>query len=112
MDDVTEDAIDDVLEIITEFYGVSLEDVLSPRRSAQVHTARCVGIYLAHKAGADPHEIGERFRRNHAIIAVVCRNMSHKVSTDYHHRRLIRDLDVIRSLATRRRDRLNVRWLH
>lgn len=112
MHDETEDAIDDVLDVITEFYGVSLEDVLSRRRSVRVHTARCVGIYLAHKAGADPFEIGQRFHRDHAIIAAVCRNMSNKTLTDFHHRRLIRDLDVIRNLATRRRDRLASRWMH
>jgi chromosomal replication initiation ATPase DnaA len=107
MDESKDDVIDDVLDVITAFYGVTLRDVLSARRSARVHTARCVGIYLAHKAGLDSHQIGQRFGgRDHTIIEAVCRNTADNASTDLHQRRLLRDLDAKRRETTARRDRI------
>ena len=76
-------AIADVFDVVTRFYGVSATDIRSTRRSAQVHNARCAGIYLAYKAGKDVAEIRKAFgRRDPAIIAHICRAMAHRDASD------------------------------
>lgn len=103
-DDEAEGAIGDVLDAVTAFYSVALMDVLSGRRSSLVHHARCMGMYLAQKAGADAHAVGRRFGgRDPSIVEAVCRNMTRKVADDARHAALVRDLEKRREAASRRR---------
>lgn len=104
-DDVeAEDAIDDVLDVITGFYGVRLIDVLSQRRSSQLHNARCMGMYLAQKAGAGARQIGRRFGgRDHTIVEAVCQNMAREATDNVLQAALVRDLEVMREAVAQKR---------
>lgn len=98
VDNDSGDVIAKVMQTITEFYGVDSNDVVSQRRSALVHQARCMGMYLAKKNGADTHEIGRSFgRRDHTIVEAVCRNMVRKVAEDAQHAALVHDLESLRT---------------
>lgn len=101
------DAIGDALKVATAYYGVDPADVLSARRSARVHEARCMGMFLAQRAGADVHQIGRRFGgRDPSIVAAVCRNMFCKTASNRRLRVLARKLEVLRKAETsQRRDR-------
>ena len=41
--------IDDVLDEVSTFYGVTLKDILSRARTQRILTARHTAIYLAHR---------------------------------------------------------------
>lgn len=104
--DEVEAAIGAALEVITAFYGVRRKDIVSQRRSSLVHKARCMGMYLAKKTGADARAIGRRFGgRDYTIVEAVCRNMARMIADDRGQAALLRDLEVMHTavIAKRRR---------
>lgn len=111
MDD--EDAIDDAIEVVTAFYGVSAEDVTSSRRQRDVHKARCVGMYLAARSGADIEEIGRRFGgRPPNTVLDVCRTFESQAEFDVMQLALLRELQRKCAEATERRDWFKKRGLN
>ena len=104
-DQDAQDEIDDVLDVITEFYGVRLIDLVSRRQSPNLYKARCMGMYLAWKAGAHPLEIGRRFGgRDELIVGAMCRSTARRAVFNTRERGLIRDLQRKRIEASRKRD--------
>jgi chromosomal replication initiation ATPase DnaA len=103
MDD--EEAIDDVIEVVVAFYGVSAEDVTSSRRQRQVHKARCVGMYLAARSGVDAQEIGRRFGgRDPTMVHDVCRTIASEAEFDIVQTELLSSLQRRCVEAASRRD--------
>lgn len=52
---------------VSNFYGVSVDDLTSPRRLRHIVRARQVAMYLLHRLSRRTlHEIGRMFRRDHS----------------------------------------------
>jgi DnaA-like protein len=73
--------VDEAMRIAAEHFGVSVADIQSRRRTADVHTARTWGMYLACvTTDASPEVIGERFGgRDHTIVSAVRRGRAREV---------------------------------
>jgi hypothetical protein len=99
-----EDEIDDVLKVVSSFFGVPRRAIQSLTRTQRVHRARCIGMYLAHCRGMDDREIGLRFgNRDYTIVRDVCRKFAHGLSFDAGEAKLIEDPQQACAAATRKR---------
>lgn len=69
------DIIGDVLDEVSAFYGVKVEDIISHRRTQRILPARHAAIYLARKfSGAEAQDIGRRFGgRDYTTVLMTCR---------------------------------------
>lgn len=77
------DAIDDVMRIVAEHFGVSVADIRSQRRSRDIHPARVWAAYLAAMTtDANFGAIGERFRRDHTVVRMYVRACARLVASD------------------------------
>lgn len=67
-----------------EAFGVSLEDLLSPRRAAHLARARQVAMYLAREhTDATLPAIGRAFgNRNHTTVLHACRRTAERMASD------------------------------
>ncbi len=76
--------IDRVQELACEAFGVSRDDLLSPRRTALVAWARQVAMYLSRKhTSTTLPAIGERFGgRNHTTVLHACRRAEQRIAED------------------------------
>ena len=87
--------IERVQQLICEAFGVTLEELLSPSRSARVAWARQVAMYLARRhTDASLPTIGERFGgRNHTTVLYACRKAGEKLAADPAAQALVQDLE-------------------
>lgn len=107
------DEIDDVLEVVAGFYGVPRDAIRSASRAQQVHRARCIAMFLAHRMGMDARDIGQRFGgRDYTIVLDVCRKIANRVLSDAEDAKLLKDLQLACEKATRRRHWVTFGRLH
>jgi chromosomal replication initiator protein len=88
------DAVDDVFRIVSEYFGVSVVDVRSQRRSRDVHPVRLWAAYVAvATTGASYAMIGARMgRRDESIIRMYARNRERAVAQDVESARVFAEL--------------------
>ena len=69
--------IDQLQQIVGEYFGVTPADLQSPRRNGLVNLARSVGMYLTRQhTGMSYPEIGRAFgRRSHASVISACQKL-------------------------------------
>jgi chromosomal replication initiator protein len=74
--------IEDILRIVSRHYGVSRNDLLSPRRQRSVVRPRQIGMYLAKQlTSRSLPEIGRRFgNRDHTTVLHAIRKISDELS--------------------------------
>lgn len=76
-------AIDNVVRIVAEQFGVSVADIRSQRRSRDIHPARVWAAYLAAMmTDADFETIGERFERDHTVVRMYARACARDVASN------------------------------
>lgn len=89
------DAIDDVMRVVAEHFGVSVADIRSQRRSRDIHTARVWAAYLAVMMTDEVYEtIGERFSRVPTVVRMYTRACARLVASDHQSAAMI---DALRS---------------
>jgi chromosomal replication initiator protein len=107
------DEIDDVLEVVAGYYGVPRDVIRSASRAQDVHRARCIAMFLAHRIGSDARDIGQRLGgRDYTIVLDVCRKISSRVRCDADDAKLLRDLQLACEKATRKRNWIKFGRLH
>ena len=110
---VERDEIDDVLEVVAGFYGVPRDAIRSASRAQQVHRARCIAMFLAHRIGMDARDIGQRLGgRDHTIVLDVCRKIASRVLSNSDDAKLLKDLQLACEKVTRRRHWVRYERLH
>lgn len=89
------DIIGLVLRTVARHFDVSVDDILSTRRSRDVLPARHVAAYLAHVlSGAAPADIGARLGgRDSTIIAMYCRTVARRAAEDEAFKCMLHDLE-------------------
>ena len=61
--------VEDIMKVVTEFYGVTLSDILSPQRTQTLVTPRQVAMFLSVKLTTRSlTEIGRSFGKTHATV--------------------------------------------
>ena len=90
-----EPTIDRVQELTCEAFCVSLDELLSARRTARVAWARQLAMYLARQhTGASLPVIGDRFGgRNHTTVMYACRRAAQRIASDPEAQVLVSDLE-------------------
>lgn len=90
------DIIGGVLGEVSAFYGVSVADIVSGRRTRHILPARQAAIYLARKLSeAQPQEIGKRFGgRDYTIVLMTCRAIGRLLDEDARQAALFADLET------------------
>src|SRR5205085_6933303 len=99
-------SLDQTKAAVASFYGISIEELLSPTRVARVSWPRQVAIHLARElTDASLHAIADAFGgRNHATVLHACKRVSERLMEDPI---LEKELaDVTASVTTKEGDRL------
>ena len=73
---------DDILEAVARYYKISISDLKSKIKSANVCRARNVAMYLMRKNSANFQEIGAILNRNHSTIISGIKNVENWITTD------------------------------
>ena len=61
--------VEEIMKVVTEFYGVTLSDILSPQRTQTLVTPRQVAMFLSYKLTTRSlTEIGRSFGKTHATV--------------------------------------------
>ena len=77
-------SIDDVKRAVAAHFELSVDELVSPSRTARIAWPRQVAIHLARElCGASLQAIGEAFGgRNHATVLHACKRVSDRLSND------------------------------
>jgi chromosomal replication initiator protein len=76
-------SVQEIQEQTCEVFGVSLGDLRSSSRSAQVAWARQVAMYLSRElTDATLPAIGREFGRNHTTVLHACKRTAERIATD------------------------------
>lgn len=76
-------SIDRIRKVVAEYYDVSVSDIMSKSRSAQVSKARRVAVYMARRiTNHSSVELARRFGREHSTILYYAREIAELVDTD------------------------------
>lgn len=92
--------IADVMEIISEINGFSIEQLKSKRRTQDLAEARQIAMYLAREmTGASLNQIGRSFgNKDHSTVSHACRKISGMMEKDARFRGALLDIqDKIRN---------------
>ena len=93
------ETVDDVLRIVSAYFGVSVADIRSQRRSRDVHPVRLWAAYIATtKTRASYAMIGARMGgRDESVIRMYARNRKRAVEQDGESARVFAELtDAVR----------------
>ena len=61
--------VEEIIKVVTEFYNVTLSDILSPQRTQTLVTPRQVAMFLSYKLTTRSlTEIGRSFGKTHATV--------------------------------------------
>ncbi len=75
--------VDYIIEVVSEHYGVSLEEVKSKKRTQKIAYPRQVAMYLARKMlNLSLPQLGEVFRRDHSTISHGCEKVTYDIEND------------------------------
>ncbi len=85
----------DIMEIVAQYYKVSIEDLVSDKRNQEVMLPRQVCMYLVkNELGQSYEKIGADFGgRNHTTVMHACSKTSTKLRKDI---KLVRDINTIK----------------
>ena len=85
----------DVLEIVSEYYRVPIEDLISEKRTKEILMPRQICMYIVrHELDHSLEKIGEDFGgRNHTTVMNACKKIVQKLKGD---ERLVRDINAIK----------------
>ncbi|MGD9785938.1 MAG: helix-turn-helix domain-containing protein [Hyphomicrobiaceae bacterium] len=82
------------MKVVGGQFGVSEAEMRSGRRSARVHKARCIAVYLAGRlSGATRAEVGIAFNRDPTIVAMYCRAIERQAAESVECLQLLRELE-------------------
>lgn len=88
-------SVQEIRDIVCEFYGISLESLLSGTRKREIVQARQVAMYFAKLKTKDSlNTIGTNIgKRNHATVLHACKTVQDLIDTDKTFRASIEELD-------------------
>jgi chromosomal replication initiator protein len=94
-----------IQKVVSDYYSLPLDELLSPSRAARIAWPRQVAIHLSrHLTGASLNEIGAAFGgRNHATVLHACKRVDERLKGDRDASRSVDDL--IATLASPQHDR-------
>ncbi len=74
-----------IMEVVSNYYGVTVDDLKSRKRSQNIVTPRRVAMFLSRKKlGLTYEEIGTAFGgKNHATVMHACDKMNEDLETDF-----------------------------
>ncbi len=86
--------IEKITTEVARTYNVSVEDIRSRKRSANISTARMVAMYCVREiTGISMEEIGSRFGgRDHSTVVYACSTIQHRLETDTSLREHVEDI--------------------
>lgn len=86
--------IDRIISEVAKTYGVSSSDIRSPKRSANISTARQVAIYVIREILSIPmSSIGEQFGgRDHSTVVYAIQQVEKNMKTDSKYKETIQDI--------------------
>ncbi len=87
--------IDDVMDIVSNYYEVTVDDLKGKGRKKEIMIPRQVCMYIIkNELGHSYEKIGDDFGgRNHTTVMHACNKLSKKVKSDL---RLVRDINAIK----------------
>lgn len=75
--------VEDIIAIVADYYLVSVNDVLSARRSKDISRIRHIAMFLATTLTLlSQADIGRRFKRDHTTVLHAVRKIEGEVATD------------------------------
>jgi chromosomal replication initiator protein len=85
----------DVINVVSEYYGINMNEIVGKARKKDIMIARQVCMYLIKNELGDSYEkIGSGFGgRNHTTVMHACNKVADKLKTDI---RLVRDLNALK----------------
>ncbi len=86
--------IEKITNEVARTYNVSLEDIRSRKRSANISTARMVAMHCVREiTGISMEEIGTQFGgRDHSTVVYACATIQHRLETDTSLREHVEDI--------------------
>lgn len=77
-----QDGVDDALRVAAKYFGVSVADLRSSRRTSLIHPARAWAAYLASTTtDASFGTIGKSLRRDWPVMRIYARSCARKAKT-------------------------------
>ncbi len=97
--------IDDIQRVVASHFGISVDELISARRTNRIAWPRQVAIYLARELTAESLPgIGSEFGgRNHATVLHACKRVSERIKTEPELDTELTELS--RAISTQRGDR-------
>ena len=85
--------VEDIMKVVTEFYGVTLSDILSPQRTQTLVTPRQVAMFLSVKLTTRSLvEIGRSFGKTHATVYHGAQTIQKRIDVESDLRKVIENL--------------------
>lgn len=99
-------ALEDIIMAVSDYYGVTPDDLCGRARSREVSSARQVAMFIAHNEADLPlQQIGEAIGgRNHSTVLYSCERVADLMATDSQVRRQVQA--IMRLLGSRSAARL------
>lgn len=85
--------IDNILEKVSFTFGVTVEQIKSDRRDANINEARQAAMHIIHEiTGMSQQAIGDVFKRNHSTVNNSLKNVQKKMEKDTKYRNLVNEI--------------------
>ena len=85
--------IENILEKVSFTFGVTVEQLKSERRDANINNARQAAMYIIREiTDLSQDEVGKVFGRNHSTVNSSLKNVQNKINTDGKYKNLINEI--------------------
>lgn len=85
--------VEKIVDEVSRTYNVSVEDIFSKKKSAEIAKARQISIYIVHTVmGLSSIEIGKKFNKDHTTILYTTDKIKNLIKTNEMEKRLIDDI--------------------
>ncbi len=85
--------IDNIIEKVSFTFGVTVEQIKSERRDANINNARQAAMFIIREiTDLSQDEIGKTFGRNHSTVNSSLKNVQKKMETDSKYKNLINEM--------------------
>ncbi len=84
---------ENIIEKVAETFGVTVEQIKSEKRDANINEARQVAMYVIHEiTGQSQQAIGAIFGRNHSTVNNSFKNVQKRINSDIKFKNVINDI--------------------
>ena len=85
--------VEDIMKVVTDFYGVTLSDILSSQRTQTLVTPRQVAMYLSYKLTTRSLvEIGRSFGKTHATVYHGAQTIQKRIDVESDLRKVVENI--------------------